>query len=62
MATNNPVTGDALISKVTTEKYKSGYDLIDWSKKDNNGADNHASEPDKHDINSKTRELLPGNS
>jgi hypothetical protein len=48
MATINPVTGDSLISKATTEQYKSGYDLIDWSKKQNNGADNPGKEPDNH--------------
>lgn len=34
MATRNDITGDQLVSKATTEAYRSGWDVIDWNKKD----------------------------
>ena len=33
MAAVNPITGDLIKSKGQTEKYRSNYDMIDWSKK-----------------------------
>lgn len=33
MATKNDVTGDTLKSKITTDNYRSGFDAIDWSVK-----------------------------
>lgn len=49
MAATNDITGDALRSRISNEKYKSNYDQIDWSKKDEvkqHGADNPEKEPD----------------
>lgn len=31
MATKNDITGDSLVSKVSTEKFNKGYDGIDWT-------------------------------
>lgn len=33
MATHNDVTGDSIQSKQNTEKFRNGYDMIDWGKK-----------------------------
>lgn len=34
MAAKNDITGDSITSKVNSDKFRSGYDNIDWSKKD----------------------------
>jgi hypothetical protein len=33
MTTKNDVTGDSIQSKQNSDKFRSGWDLIDWSKK-----------------------------
>ena len=33
MATHNDVTGDSIQSKQNSDKFRSGWDMIDWSKK-----------------------------
>lgn len=33
MATRNDITGDSIKSKQATNSFRSGYDMIDWSKK-----------------------------
>lgn len=33
MATHNDVTGDSIQSKQNSDKFRSGWDLIDWGKK-----------------------------
>lgn len=33
MATHNDVTGDSIQSKQNSDKFRSGWDMIDWNKK-----------------------------
>lgn len=47
MATQNDITGDSIQSKLSTDKFRSGWDKIDWNKKTQqdvmfNQHDNHA--------------------
>ena len=34
MTARNDITGDLIKSKTSNDKFQSGWDLIDWSKKD----------------------------
>lgn len=57
MATHNDVTGDAIKSKLSTDRFRSGYDQIDWSKKSKDTAlqNQHGSHAKELDTKNETK-------